>query len=390
MARILFCWELGGALGHLSTVQALATRLHALGHELHLATTAAMAANAPRMPVSFHAVRAWRHSRGAVRNVRTYAHVLCNVGYGDPQQLIVQLRAWKEIFRQVRPDVLICESSPTALLAVRGMNIPTINVGLAFSIPPRIYPLPDLHHWEPAGSSSFSNDEDVLTETINTVLAAEQLPPIPRLHDMFAATYTAVCSVPELDAYCDRPPESHVGEISRLPGQQAHWPAASGKRVFAYLKPFPEVIQLLDALRQRELSALIYAPSLPHALTSKYRNARVHFVDRPLDVSHTLRTASLVITHGHGLTLQALQAGVPVFGFPLTLEQHIVARRVAALNVGSFCSPWGSNRIAHTLDTLLDDESFTRNAQAFASRYAHLDPDTQATGVATRIAALAA
>jgi UDP:flavonoid glycosyltransferase YjiC (YdhE family) len=192
-----------------------------------------------------------------------------------------------------------------------------------------------------------------------------------------------------LDAYSDRPLDSYVGEVARLPGLQMDWPSSPGKRVFAYLKSFPELLQLLALLRQREVSALIYAPGLPHALIKQYQCERLRFADRPVNVSYVLSTASLVITHGHGLTLQALQAGVPVLCFPLLLEQHIIARRVDALGVGSFCSPWGSDRIARTLDALLGDEKITQQAQAFARRHAHLDPDTQATRLAARIAALA-
>lgn len=229
MARILFCWELGGALGHLSTLQTLALQLHALGHELHLATSGAMTARALGMPVSLHAVPAWRPSKKAAGSVRTYAHVLRNVGYGDPTQLAFQLRAWRETLQQVRPDVLVCESSPTALLAARGMNIPTINLGTGFSIPPRVYPLPDLHHWEPDSGNSFATDEDSLTATINAVLKSEQLAPLSRLYEIFETTGTAVCSVPELDAYSDRPPDSYVGEVARLPGLRMAWPSSPGK-----------------------------------------------------------------------------------------------------------------------------------------------------------------
>ncbi len=388
MARILFCWELGGALGHLATVQTLAARLHALGHEVHLATAARISPDAMHVPASLHTMPAWRPMKTAAV-VRTYAHILRNVGYADPAQLSFHLRAWQGMFQRVRPDVLVCETSPTALLAARGMNLPTINIGTGFSIPPRVHPLPDLHHWAPLGAETFVGDEDSLTATINEVLRAEHRAGLHHLHEMFDATLTAVCSVPELDAYSERSLESYVGDLARLPGIQMHWPGSSSKRLFAYLKTFPELPQLLTALRQHDISVLIYAPGLPRAMVDRYRCAHMQFAPRPLDVNYTLRTASLVITHGHGLTLQALQAGVPVLNFPLLLEQHIVARRIAASSLGSFCSPWGSSRIAITLDALLNDRTFARRARVFADRYAHFRSDEQGARLATRIAELA-
>lgn len=395
MARILFCWELGGALGHLAVIQTLVERLHASGHELHLAATRAKMAReaidiASRMSIAFHDVPSWRQPRQAVRDVRTYGHILRNVGYADPTQLTFQLRTWKTLLRNLRPDVLVCETSPTALLAARGMNIATVVIGTGFSIPPRSYPLPDLQSWDPVDPRLLGSDEDELTATINRTLAASGDAPLSRLHDLFEAVSTAICSVPELDPYSARPLDCYVGEMASLPGMKPQWPADAPKRVFAYLKTFPELSQFLrELLRRRDLCAMIYAPGAPRELIDPYRCARICLVEQPVDVSYILRSASLVATHGHGLTLQALRAGVPALSFPLVLEQHVLARKVAALGAGDFCSPWGSDRIGRTLEALLENPSFTQRAQQFASRYANLDPVSQATQLASRIGALA-
>lgn len=389
MARILFCWELGGALGHLATVQPLAARLAALGHEVHLATSATRLPRGLQLSATFHTVPGWSHPSSPAGAVRTYAHVLRNVGYDDPGQLASQLRAWRRIFQRVRPDVIVFETSPTAMLASRGLDVATVAIGTGFSVPPPVYPLPDLHHWEPAADVSSRDDEDALTSLINDVLRSSHLPAIEHLHDVFSATCTAVCSVPELDAYDGRPVERYVGELAHLPGERVDWPGSASHRVFAYLKSFPELPQLLKLLRERNVSALIYAPGSPREFAQRFRSPRILFAEQPLDVSHLLRTASLVITHGHGLILQSLQAGVPVLCLPLLLDQHIVARRVAALKAGSYCSPWGSTRIGATLDSLLTDATFTQHSLAFRARYSHFHPETQATQLAARIASLA-
>ena len=390
MARILFCWELGGALGHLAIIQTLAERLHAPGHELHLAATRAPIDSTSRVPITFHAMPAWRDSPRAVRDVRTYGHILRNVGYADPRQLAFQLRTWKTLLRTVRPDVLVCETSPTALLASRGMDIATAVIGTGFSIPPRSHPLPDLRSWDPADPRLLADDENELTATINSTLAAAGDAPLLGLHDLFEAACTAICSVPELDAYGVRPIDCYVGEMARLPGKQLQWPSDAPKRVFAYLKIFPELSRFLrELLRRPDVCATIYAPGVPREIIDPHRCARICFVEQPVDVSWILRSASLVVTHGHGLTSQALRAGVPVLSFPLVLEQYVLARQVAALGAGDFCSPWGSDRIDRTLDALLENPAFAQRAQAFASRYAHLDADSQATKLAARIGALA-
>jgi UDP:flavonoid glycosyltransferase YjiC (YdhE family) len=389
MARILFTWELGGALGHLAIIRTLAEHLHASGHRLHLATPNPKAAawTMRDLPVEFHAAPTWHPRRTQpVERVHSYAHILHNVGYGHRQTLAAHLRAWQSLVRAIEPHVLVCETSPTALLAVRGSGMATVQIGTGFGIPPQSYPLPDFRFWDLAATGALRRDEDTLTGIVNAALSDAGGGTLTHLHEIFETALTAVCGVRELDPYRDRVTDCHVGSIGRLPGQQPSWPPGAAARVFAYLKPFPELPQLLQALQRRKVHALIYGPSLPREVVTRYRSNELQFVAEPVDVDHASRTASLAITNaGPGVTLQALCGGVPVLCFPLLLEQHVLARNIDAQGLGRFCSPWGSDRIAATLDALLDDPGFTRRAAEFAARHADLDPGVQAARLAARI-----
>jgi UDP-N-acetylglucosamine:LPS N-acetylglucosamine transferase len=392
MGRILFTWELGGALGHLASFRPLAKRLHQLGHEIHLAANNVSAAARILLdiPVTLHPIPVWRpRHAGSISAVHTYAHVLHNIGYRDPNKLLAHLRAWQILLREITPHVLVCEASPTALLAARGSGIASVHVGTGYGIPPPSYPLADLHFWKPAHPDTMRSDEDLLTENINAALSALGGSVLSRLHDLFETELTALWTVKDLDHYRGRSTDSYIGSIAHLAGEQPPWPTAAGPRVFAYLKPFPELPKLLQQLKRRSASALIYGPSLPPDIAARFQCDNIHFMQTPADISYISRSATLAITNaGHTLSLEMLLAGIPLLCFPLLLEQHVLARNVDALGAGRYCSPWRSDRIGSALDALLDDSSYAQAAQCFASRYSNLSAPHQATLLAARISAL--
>ena len=50
----------------------------------------------------------------------SFAHILHNVGWDSEVGLGGLVDAWRAIYEMVKPDVIVCEHSPTALLAARG------------------------------------------------------------------------------------------------------------------------------------------------------------------------------------------------------------------------------------------------------------------------------
>lgn len=392
MARILFAWELGGALGHVAKLRPIAEELYRLGHEIHLVANGAV----PSWAMSGIPVTSWpipveepRHTRSS--DVRTYADVLRNVGFGNPETLATRLRAWQSLLRQIEPRTIVANASPTPLLAARGWKIPTVVLGTGYDVPPASYPLPELRFWDRQPIEQLRDNEDAVVTTINKVLRTVGAPPLACLRDLFESTTSVLCTVKELDHYRDRTAASYIGNISRLPGDQVPWPIVDGPRVFAYLKPFPELPKLLEQLQRRQIPTLIYGPSLPSEMATHYGSRGLRFTQHAIDPTYIARTAALAITNaGHGLALEMLLAGVPLLCFPLFLEQYIVARNVEATGAGKICSPWGTDRIARVLDALLDAPSHTKAAKDFARRYAHLDPIAQSAALAAQIDALTA
>jgi UDP-N-acetylglucosamine:LPS N-acetylglucosamine transferase len=373
MACILFTCELGGALGHLANVRVLAERLHRCGHEIHVATNDPYVATQVMrgLPARLHAAPTWRQRRILpVEHVRTYAHVLHNIGYDEPQTLTQQLSQWQTLLARIKPRIVVCDASPTVLLACRGTDIPTVVVGTGFDVPPRLYPLPELTFWDPGNSKQLKQDEDAILLTTNRALEAVGNDPLATLSDIFAAKMTIITTVRELDHYPLRESDDYVGPIAEMFGEIPRWPDAATHRILAYLKPFPELPRLLQYLQRREVPSIIYGPSLPPRIAMRFRNSFLYFANNPVDIAQASQSATLAITNGgHGLSLQMLLAGVPLLLFPLVLEQQVLARTVDAMGVGKYCSPWRSDRIETAVDSMLDDSLCSKHAAAFAARH---------------------
>ena len=99
--------------------------------------------------------------------------------------------------------------------------------------------------------------------------------------------------------------------------------------------------------------------------------ANVHVV-RSAPHTPILEHASLVITHcGHGTTLKALAAGLPLLCIPMGRDQNDTAARVLNQGAGIRLSPKASaKRIGNAVDRLLADPTYAAEAQRMAAAIA--------------------
>ena len=98
MAKVLLTWELGGGSGHFVNLRPFVYGLEAAGHKVFVALRdprrAAECWEARRCPTSNRPIN--RTCRGTLSKLRrTFAHILHNVGFGDPAELAVMVDAWR-------------------------------------------------------------------------------------------------------------------------------------------------------------------------------------------------------------------------------------------------------------------------------------------------------
>src|ERR1700728_2291050 len=124
MATIFFAWELGGGLGHLMRIAPLAKALTAQGHRVFLAARDLSRVESIYLGSGVQYVQApflnAQFEPGYEKPVY-FADLLHNIGFADDGCLLAHAEAWRSLYRLVRPDLIVFDHSPTALLAARGV-----------------------------------------------------------------------------------------------------------------------------------------------------------------------------------------------------------------------------------------------------------------------------
>jgi hypothetical protein len=384
MAKVFLAWELGGGAGHCVNLAPLAAALIAQGHDVWIAArNLAMVRHVfGRMRVGYlQAPYLAEHMPNPVRHTASFAHILHNNGFGDEETLEVLLKAWRNLFEAITPDIVVCEHSPMALLASRFRSGRRAVLGNGFTVPPAVTPWPDLRYWIPPSdrSDDLQMTEDVILRRINEQLVRDGVQPLGRLADLYAdADASLLLTFQELDHYPNRGDAQYAGGWSREEGVEPEWPAGDGPRLFGYLKPpgpgwqFAEV---LGFLREMGLSTLLYVPGVDPLWQRKFETSRLRFASRPVNIHMVATQCDVAILNGTGGSMTAmLLAGVPQLNIPFFLEQIVGSRRVADLGAGLIANPRRPQQFAARLMSLLQSDRYWQSAKAFSKKYADFKP----------------
>jgi hypothetical protein len=375
MAKILFAWELGLSMGHVGPLRPLAERLSRRGHQLvaalkdvtkasHLA--AAGNIQCVQAPVRLNAVR------DAFQLPSTFAHILHNAGFGDPDELRPLVEAWQALYDLVEPDLLLAEHSPTAILASLERQIPRVGIGTGFTCPPDISPLPDWRPYLKNDPSQLARDEARVCAAMNELLADWGDPPLARVTELYARLdQTLLNTFPELDHFGPRSNADYWGASPSGLGAAVEWPRGNGAKMFGYLKPFAALEALLARLAERKLPTVIYAPEVDPQLQARYECETLRFAPRPVDLDAAGRWCDVAILNAtHGTTAALLLAGKPSLQIPLFLEQQLTADNVVRMGAGLTAEANRPDCAVEQLDRLLGDDRFAEAARQFRGRYA--------------------
>lgn len=373
MAHLVMCWELGGDLGHVARMRPLAEALQHRGHRITFIVREPLQAERLLDPKRFSWLQAPYQARAVptpLAPTLSFAAVMYNCGFHAAAALRGRLRAWRNLYSVLQPDLLVFDHSPTAMLAARDLEIPRIALGTGFCIPPAVRPLP---LFDPAAGGSVAHVEDQVLAVANQALAGLGNPPIRRLADIYQANAGVFFTLKELDHYSGRGSAGYWGPTRQDSGVAPAWPATAGRRIFAYLKPFKTLQSLLEALRDSGQAVLVYLAKGAEDLAQKYAGERMTFSHRPVDLGRAVADADLVICHaGHGTISAALLGGKPLLLLPLNMEQRMLAARVVELGGGLAAPALAPEGMRQKLQRLLAEPGFTAAAGRFAERYRDL------------------
>ena len=378
MSRILYVWELGAGYGHVSSVLPLAVQLKERGHEVIFALRDLAHAERFLGRRGFALLQApiWTSDRRGPDLPVSYAEMLANFGFLDRAGLTGMVKAWRELYRLVRPDLLVIDHGPTALLAARGTSIRRVLLGTGFASPPRTAPMPSLRPWLNISQDRLLESERQVMETINGLSRDLEMKPPETLADLFEVEEDFLCTFPELDHY-PRTDARYWGPFfASDEGVVPEWPPGRGERIFAYLSPaYRDFEKVVSQLGDLSCGTLIHAPGLSAKLIAKYQARNVVFSPEPVRMAQASREADLVICHGgHGTTAASLLAGRPVLVLHRQVEQLLLAQKIVAGGLGKTVNLDSKNpSYKQLVRDILSDPRFAERAREFATRYADFD-----------------
>jgi hypothetical protein len=400
MATVLLTWELGDGATHLAGLHGLTRRLVDDGHRVVAAVRDLGAAAHVFRGIDVGVVQAPRRPRSMgprIAPVRTFAHVLYNNGFSSFDELWVKTSAWRNLYEYIQPDVLLLVHSPTALLAAWGYPARRVLLGTGYFCPPDTRPLPDMLRGDRRTSEQNLRDEEQVLRNVNMAMECCDQEPLPSLSGLYHRQVddNFLLTFEELDHYAHRDVACYCGPAPNECRAAPFWPDGEGKRVFAHLKPFSALPDLLRCLRDLQCPTLICGDGLAPCLKQQFRSPTLRFADEPLDIDTVAGECELAVLHGdHQTTASMLLAGKPVLQLPVSLEHRLLGEAVARLDAG-IAVPVGHGGpttaepdVAKALHSLLASGRYANAARRFSHRYASYNADEVTSRMADSIGEL--
>lgn len=342
MARILCIWELGGNLGHLMNLKYFVDSALSHGHEVAVACKELHHLNqvfpTDQLKI-FQSPYHWRKPPKSQFPYICYAQVATSrfANYGE---LAILCDAWESIFKSVKPDIVIYDHAPSALISSIGKGWQKLIIGSAFIVPGCDQTYLGIF---PGIKSTRENRlllqraNQRLRQMVDRFLKNRDRPPIGSLKELFTqADRLLLLTTPEMDYYGPRKTSENIEYLGidiTDTGTTPHWPAGGEYKVFCYIENFPRLEKLLDLLNHTQLSVIIYGVSAPKNPQKPFK--QLYFSDKPLNIREVLKHADLVINMGnHSTSLQAMLANTPQLMIPGHQEQLFNARQVVAQGRG--------------------------------------------------------
>lgn len=389
MARVIFAWEMGENLGHLTRDLPVAKALRAIGHEVVFAVRNMASArivvepeNFDFMPAPYAVTSRSRMAPGS------YAEILLAHGYGFEGALASLVQRWRSLISAIGVDVMIANHAPTAVLAARCAALPCIATCIGFELPPAI-PRPFQSADLPTLQRLVSSEALVL-QHVNKVLHASGVPNLSSVPELFSQSHILMTTVPELDHYGYRNELAYIGPIGGLRTKPIAWPESPQKKVFCYLRStVPDVERILEALEQRRLDTICVLPDAHERTLRRFEGTTVQIKKDPVDISSAVEGADLVVTYGTGTMHDSLLGGRPLLICPQNMEQFLAGARVVALGAGLIL-PEGvaAGVIGEVVEMLLSDGKYRRAATAFSRKYASANTSTSTDKVVKLVESL--
>ncbi|MEX2516079.1 MAG: nucleotide disphospho-sugar-binding domain-containing protein [Gammaproteobacteria bacterium] len=282
-----------------------------------------------------------RQTKNPVLKPVSYTHVLNNIGFNDSDMLATQIRAWHETLIEIKPDLLVFEHSPTAMLAASVFRCKKLMLGTGFTVPSAEIPMPPLYGDSEKYRNQLLVDDKNMLDIVNRALKQCNFPQLIALSDLFDENEQLLLTLPELDHYQNRRNGKYQGiALPASYGTRTEWKSGSVNdenkpRVFAYLHTETSVRLLAEVIMHTNAEAILHGPSDALNAVPDQALHKICLAAEPVTMEMILTECDIVVTNGsHATTALSLLFGKPVAVLSSHFEQALNGMRVAALNCG--------------------------------------------------------
>ena len=259
----------------------------------------------------------------------TYGDWLGDNGFFSADLVLQQMLAWKDIFEEEDPTLVLGEQSPVAMLTARAMGIACAAIGTGLTLPP-----PELPSYPPWLSDITEPlwSEPQMIDAVNAALAAFgnlRLQSLPQVYDCDAQF---ACTPALFDPHHDaRKTPTLPPNLPRL-----DIPERLGDEVFIYLSTWdrhdPIILAAVASLR---LPKRMFAPGLEPSLNQPLRDHGI-IIEEAAVPPRLIAARSRVALHAgnHGTASLCLRTGLPFVAIPQQREQMFNASRAESAGLG--------------------------------------------------------
>lgn len=380
MAHILLTWEFGAGLGHLTRLIPVARELRGYGHRVTLAVPQPEAAQ-PLVSKKFGKDDGVRLIKGhswpppvGPESLKTPTHTLADVlmlfGYNNSERLYGEVKKWKKLIRNERPDLIVSDFSPTIRLALAG-SLPIVVIGNGYTVPPVGRLLPPIRPWETYIHPLSRAHEAIIWRSVNRVLKYMRHPLIEYFSDLFSGDNTFICTIPEFDPYQRYRNCALHSPFNIAPPCGIHQTTPKNT-AFVYLpNAHPLMKEVVNSLCALGIKSDVYIPRIDNKMAEKLKHENIRLHRSPLALNKVLPEKRLIIHHGGlGTAFEAGLSSTPQILIPKRLEHGVTSHALAALGCGRELSQgMDEEQVRASISEFITDDDIYKSAKYVSKKF---------------------
>lgn len=332
MLGALLAWEHGAGRNHIVTLKTVAEAVGdrftfdaALCDLTHADELAGLCTpvQGPWLPLS----EDYRKARGNPPRA-TWGEFLGDVGFRRPEILRESIAWWQGVMRECDISLVIADCAPCALMAARGLGIPSISVSTGYLTPP-----PNMQRFPvllPRYATSIYDEAETL-QIVNSAIVEFGIPELKGLPEVYASTDQLAFSIDMLDPYAawrqtPRLPPMMGGEVE---------PVSDGDEIFIYFST-TEMSDpgLVEAICNLGPPVRLFVPEINLGLAADLIWRGVDVEPEAISPGLIARRSRLMVNASqHGTVCICLSSGLPQVSIPGQLEQQFTADAVTGRGV---------------------------------------------------------